>query len=133
MDPDPACMSGSNQVLQSWSSSLELFLRKVPGVQMQVVILSGFLAPDCLRHPLARTRRGFREQQIVAEIVQMVNQIYRNKDYQLYPRVSFSNPTRWIDIDPTGSGAVMQKVIDLACLLLQHHTGSEGDRPCLNR
>jgi hypothetical protein len=132
MDPDPACMSGSSQALESWSSSLEMFLRKVPGVQMQLVILSGFLAPDCLRHPLTRTRRGIREQQIVAEIVQMVNQIYRDKDYRLCPKVSFSSPTGWIDIDPTGAGVVMQKVIESARLLLQHHAGSEVDRSGLN-
>jgi len=133
MDPDPSCMNGSSEALVSWSSSLEMFLRKVPGVQIQVVILSGFLAPDCLRHPLARTRRGFREQQIVAEIVQMVNQIYRDKDYQLCPKVSFSSPARWMDIDPTGSGVVMRKIIEIAHLLLQHHAGSEVDRSDLNR
>ncbi|MFC2026097.1 hypothetical protein ACFLUC_02760, partial [Chloroflexota bacterium] len=52
LDPDPAYLPGAYERLADWSSSLEIFLRKVPQSLVLPTIVSGVFATECLRNPI---------------------------------------------------------------------------------
>lgn len=96
VDPDPASMPGAEQALRLWSKSIALVLSRVPGARLQVAIVSGVLAPACLRNPLTRLPKERWRQQKLAEFIQVIQQLLFKRDYKLTPRVYFG-PPRLVD------------------------------------
>ena len=92
VDPDPEVLPGAQESLTKWSSSVEILLKKVPQAKLVLTIVSGVLSPACLRHPLTRLRKGLRERQLTAEIVQIVQLMILGKKFNLTPRISFARP-----------------------------------------
>jgi hypothetical protein len=92
VEPDPAVVPGAEQTLAAWSPSVPLFLRQVPGVNLVVSIVSGVLAPSALRHPLTRLQEGWQARQLLAEIVQVSQQLVFKRRFGLEPAVRFAIP-----------------------------------------
>jgi len=127
IDPDPEFMPGSLDALRSWSPSLELILKKVPQTQVLVTIVSGVLNPRYLRNPFACLHKGIREQQKVAEFLQVAQQLILPKFRTLLPRVSFGSPITVESIlKAEGSSQVLVNIIAKAQQLLHEHTGKLG-------
>jgi hypothetical protein len=113
MDPDPSCIPGADAVLDTWSASPEVLLRAVPGAQVHVLGMSGFLESRNARNPLARLPRGQYERQIVAETFQMVGHLVFNRQIPHGPRVLFSPPYD-VSALADGSGRVLPRIIQIA-------------------
>jgi len=75
--------------MSAWSSSIELFLKKVPYARVLPTIVSGVLSPKFLTSPFVRFWHGVRDPQAVAEVIQVVIQMLFPKKVQLVPRISF--------------------------------------------
>jgi hypothetical protein len=92
VEPDPAVLPGAERDLQEWSPSLSMFLRQVPEAKLLVSIVSGVLSPACLDHPITRLRSEFRYKQVLAEIVQISQQMLFGRTFGLTPVVRFAPP-----------------------------------------
>lgn len=90
IEPDPAVLPGAEESLGSWSTSLDVILRRVPQAQVVLSIVSGVLTRAALRNPLSPFVRSVRERQKVAEIVQVAAQMLTRNQLGLSPRVSFT-------------------------------------------
>ena len=124
VDPDPAFLSGAYQELGVWSPSLELVMQKVPEVKVLVTIVSGVLAPACLRNPLTRLPKEKWQQQKLAEFLQVMQQLVFARNFGLTPKVSFAPPFTAAELMANGdSSDILQAIIDQARQLLAIHTG----------
>jgi hypothetical protein len=92
IDPDPAHMPGAVEEIENWSSSLGLFLRKVPETKLAITIVSGILAPFFTKHPLTMFRRERQDKQRIAEFFQGIRQMLSPGKILLNPELSFSPP-----------------------------------------
>jgi hypothetical protein len=90
VDPDPAFMPGAHEALDLWSPSLALFLRQVPETNLQVTIVSGVLDPRFLRNPIVKIRKRMVERQKLAEIIQIITQLFSSRQISVNPAVSFA-------------------------------------------
>ena len=127
LDPDPAFLPGAYEALGNWSSSLEIFLRKVPQTRVLVTIVSGVLSPSCLRNPLTRLRKEFWQQQRIAEYIQVIQMMFFTKKFNLNPKVTFGEPRIYGELLAAGSPeGIMSAIIDQARQVLTIHTASAG-------
>jgi hypothetical protein len=122
LEPDPACLPGAIDSLSKWSASLELLLRKVPETKLQVAILSRLIAPGSLNHPLARMQKDPHRRQIVAEIMQVTQQMVFSQKSTLRPRISFGKPFSAEQLRAAGAGSMMPAILRQAQDLLARHT-----------
>ena len=96
LDPDPSVLPGAAKALNDWSPSLEYLLRRVPNTQMVVTIVSGMLAESAINNPVTRYFDEFWMRLRVAEFVQLLQQSFLARNFDLAPSITFSEP---IDID----------------------------------
>lgn len=92
IDPDPAFLPGAEKALENWSSSVELFLRRVPQTRLLITMVSGVLVPGCMRNPLVRLRKIDWEQRRIAEFIQIIQQVLIPRRFNLKPRITFASP-----------------------------------------
>jgi len=92
VDPDPIVTPGAERELENWSESLDIVLRRVPETRLQAVIVSGVLAPSCLKHPLTRLLKERWRQQKLAEFIQVIQQLVLKRRFNLIPKLSFGDP-----------------------------------------
>lgn len=91
VDPDPAVMPGIEKYINTWSPSLAYVLKKVPQTKILVTIVSGVMSPTYINHPLTRLRGGGKwEKQIMAEMLQVIRQLFFPGKITLHPKVSFT-------------------------------------------
>lgn len=125
IDPDPVFLPGSSQALESWSKSLEIFLRRAPGTKVVPTIVSGVLDPATLRNPLTKLRREFWMQQRIAEYIQVAQMLMFHKKLELTPRVTFGKA---INLDTSDrawdSGELMELISASAKEVLKNHTSA---------
>ena len=127
VDPDPAVLPGAYQELGAWSPSLELVMRKVPEVKILVTIVSGVLAPACLRNPLTRFPKVDWQKRKLAEFLQVMQQLVFTRSFGLTPKISFAQPfTAKELLDNGDSSDILQLIISQARQLLAVHTGSSA-------
>lgn len=120
-DPDPDILPGAQQCFEEWSDSVSLLLRKVPETQFVPTVISGIVAPQYIKHPLARIQPNVQYKQRVAELFQIYDQLMRYKDTPLSkPRVSYFPPLRLADL-PSGTGRTNGNIGDLMQQLLTKH------------
>jgi hypothetical protein len=126
IDPDPEVLPGGQDALREWSPSVELMLRRVPEAQVLVTIVSGVLASACVRNPLTRLWKSATVRQGVAEGFQIIQQILFDRQFALFPRVSFAEPVTFEDLrGAAGFSEAMETLIERAQGLLAHHTASD--------
>jgi len=107
IDPDPAFMPGSEEELKHWTSSLGLFLRKVPQAKLAITLVSGVLAYDYINHPATIFRKGRVNKQRLSEFFQVMNQLLVPGKLMISPNLSFA-PT--LTLDDLGNYKDLKKV-----------------------
>jgi hypothetical protein len=118
VDPDPAIMPGSEETLQTWSKSLEIFLRKVPQTQVVPTIVSGILSRRSLKTPLLALARQDWEKRKLAEILKIIQLMVFRRPSSEIPSISFGQP---IGCDGLDQGEMMPTIITHAGSLLAAH------------
>ncbi len=104
IDPDPACMPGSEKEIEKWSGSLELFLRRVPQTKLQITMISGILLPQYVHHTFTRFRKERRDKQRISEFFQIMRQMLAPGEFLSSPQLSFVNPLSRDQLLSRGAG-----------------------------
>ena len=90
IEPDPAFMPHPDAEFDHWSGSLEIFMQRVPGLQILMTIASGVISPSAMRHPITRLRRSRPDRQRLAFFYQLARQMLSGREiFGLTPRVTF--------------------------------------------
>jgi 1-acyl-sn-glycerol-3-phosphate acyltransferase len=123
VEPDPAVSPGAEQSLSGWSTSIELFLRKVPQTIAVVAIASGVLSGKWFKNPLIKLWKKYEQRQKVAEIFQIASQILTGVKPSATPVVSFSPPLTIAELGgkDAAEGALLASLTEQARLLLSNH------------
>lgn len=123
VEPDPAVSPGAEQSLAGWSTSIELFLRKVPETVSIVAIASGILSKKWFRNPLIRLWKKYEQRQKVAEIFQIATQLLRGDKPASTPLISFSAPLTVNDLggEEAPEGRLLSSLTERARRLLVDH------------
>jgi hypothetical protein len=118
VDPDPASTPGSEETLQTWSKSLEIFLRKAPQTQVVPAIVSGILSRRSLKTPLLALARQDWEKRKLAEIFKIIQLMVFHRPSGDIPCISFGQPFRIAGLD---QAEIISAIIAQAgCLLAEH-------------
>src|SRR5215213_1782515 len=88
IEPDPAVLPGAVEALESWSESVDLFTRLVPGLTIVPAVVSGVLSPTALRNPLSFLRRRKEDREWLAATLQMLAPAL----YGVSARIEFGQP-----------------------------------------
>ncbi len=90
IEPDPAFMPHPDAEFDRWSRSLEIFLQRVPGLQILITIASGVISPSAMHHPITWFRRNRPDRQRLAFFYQLARQMLSGREiYGLIPRITF--------------------------------------------
>jgi len=122
IDPDPEVWGeeAANLEIESWSSSLELFLKKVPETKLIVTIASGVLDPAWAKSRSIRIAKPGLERRRLAEFGQVISQLLRPGRKKYNPHISFAPPVTLDDLGH-GKGEVMPNIKARARALLAEH------------
>lgn len=118
IDPDPAFMPEAMEEIDSWSRSVEIFLHRAPGTQVLVTIVSGVLASKYFRHPLTWLRKKRMDRQRIAEMLQTIQQLLKDKMPPIKPQVTIGIP---FELPQNDNLNAMQMIVDYAKQLLTSH------------
>jgi len=78
LEPDPAnAPADARASLGSWSRSVEIIARLVPGLSIVPALVSGAVSQRAFAHPVAVRRKTVREQQRVATLLQLAFRSYQ--------------------------------------------------------
>jgi hypothetical protein len=94
VDPDPDIAPGLEESLHTWSSSLDIFLRRAPQSWVVPAIVSRVLRPQYLSNPLVRIPKTKWEKRKLAEMIQVSRQMISHKPIDLTPRLTFGEAIR---------------------------------------
>jgi hypothetical protein len=115
VDPDPDIMPGAIEAISSWSPSIELIMRKVPQAKVLITVVKGVLSPLFIKHPIARLRKEIRDQQRLAEFLQVIQQMLIPRRLLLSPKVYFDVPITETELQPDGNSiGIMQSILNRA-------------------
>ena len=90
IEPDPAWMPHPDAEFDHWSRSLEIFMQRVPQLQILITIASGVISKSAMRHPLTWFRRNRPDRQRLAFLYQLARQMLSGKEiFGLTPRITF--------------------------------------------
>lgn len=134
VDPDPDVSSGAHEALDRWSPSLALFMRRAPQTKVVPVIVSGVLSPAWARSPITHLRSDPHNRQKIAEIFQVIQQLFFPNSLRMSPRLSFGAPASLAELldgnssDLTASTMTREIIARAHCLLDAH---MEGRSPAL--
>jgi len=90
IEPDPAFMPHPDAEFDHWSRSLEIFMQRVPQLQILITIASGVISQSAMHHPITWVRRTRPDRQRLAFLYQLARQMLSGKEiFGLMPRVTF--------------------------------------------
>jgi acyltransferase-like protein len=90
IEPDPAFMPHPEAEFDHWSRSLEIFMQRVPGLQILITIASGVIAQSAMRHPITWFRKTRPDRQRLAFMYQLARQMLSGREiFGLTPRITF--------------------------------------------
>ena len=89
VDPDPDMAPGLAASIDTWSGSLDIFLRRAPQTCVVPAIVSSVLNPRYFNNPLVRIPKTDWEKRKLAEMIQVSRQMMANKPIDLTPRLTF--------------------------------------------
>lgn len=123
IDPDPAVYPDAADHIDQWFASIELFLRRVPGVQVLLAIISGVVSPGWARSPLTWLRRGGVDKRRLAEFGQVSTQLLFPGRLMFAPRVTFAPPVTAEELREEAAGErLLPAVVARGRALLAEHT-----------
>lgn len=117
IEADPEFMQDPDGDFHRWSHSLEIFMQRVPNLQILVTMVSGVISPAAMRHPITWFRKSRPDKQRLAFIYQLARQILSGRQiFDLTPRVTFGEIL-------TGNHHkhVLAEVEQAACRTLEEH------------
>jgi len=126
IDPDPAVLPGAVDHLSRWSPSVELILKKVPEARVQVTIVSGVLSQKWMDSPIMRIWKDQLARQNVAGTAQVIRQLLLPSRLSVTPKVSFSTPLVWDQLQRYAAISKLDEIIASARQLLSTHTREGG-------
>jgi hypothetical protein len=90
IEADPDFMPDPEGEFNHWSRSLEIFMQRVPQLQVLVTIASGVISRSAMRHPITWLRKARSDRQRLAFLYQLARQMLSGKElFGLTPRVTF--------------------------------------------
>jgi len=90
IEADPEFMPNPDDEFHHWSRSLEIFMNRVPGLQILVTIASGVISQAAFHHPITWFRRHRPDKQRLAFLYQLARQFLTGREiFGLTPRVTF--------------------------------------------
>jgi len=90
LEPDPDFMPHPDADFIHWSRSLEIFLQRVPGLQILITIASGTISQSTFHHPVTRLRKARPDRQRIAFMITLARQMLSGRElFGLTPRVTF--------------------------------------------
>ena len=92
IDPDPSVYPNAEKDIESWSPSIDLFLRQVPEANVLVTIVSGIVSPKWAHHPITWLKRISWQKRRLAEFGQVIQQLFFPGQLYVSPQVSFAPP-----------------------------------------
>jgi hypothetical protein len=98
IDMDPSINQELANNFDEWSSSIPLFIRAVPGLQVITAVTQGVVSPNFLKLPIVKLRKTPIDQRRLAEFSQIIYQVIFRTDLRIEPRVFFSKPIESKDL-----------------------------------
>jgi hypothetical protein len=90
IEADPEFMPQADGEFNHWSRSLEIFMDRVPNLQILVTIASGVISRAAMQHPITWFRKSRPDRQRLAFIYQFIRQMVSGRQiFDLHPRVTF--------------------------------------------
>lgn len=90
IEADPNFMPHPDGEFHHWSRSLEIFLNRVPDLQILITMTSGVISKKAFRHPITWFRRHRPDKQRLAFLYQLARQFITGRElFGLTPRVTF--------------------------------------------
>lgn len=121
--------SQAREELAAWSGSLEIFLSRVPQVQVVLAITSGVMARSCWRNPLKYLRKTPLERRRIAEFLQVMLQMGWGWKFNLNARVSYA---RQSGLDSLEKDSLVDEVKKRAEALLIDHQAALKDEAAVH-
>lgn len=128
VDPDPSFHPEASHYLEKWSESVSLFLRRVPQTMVQTVLCSHVLMERYFRHPLTRFGKTLRQKLVIAEYIQMAEQLIRRQREKLMPVLLFGEAMWGSELLKTEPSAPHKVVVQAAQQLLKENLSSQKER-----
>jgi len=128
VDPDPSFHPEARGYLERWSESLNLFLHRVPQTMVQTVLCSHVLLERYFRHPLTRFGKTLRQRLVIAEYIQMAEQLVRRQKEKVMPYVLFGEPKRGTELLAAEPTAPHKVIVQDAQQLLEEHMSLQTER-----
>jgi len=117
IEPDPDLMPHPDVEFFHWSRSLEIFLERVPDLQILVTMVSGVISHSALHHPITWFRKHRPDKQRLAFLYQLTRQMLTGRElFGLTPRVTFGEV-----IQGNGRGSTFDEVKKAAHNTLLNH------------
>ena len=120
IDPDPAWMNDAEKEINGWSKSIEFLIRKIPKIQVMVVIVSRVLLPIYLHHPLTLLRKSRRDKQRISEFIQVIRQTLAPGKFKIEPYITFSGPIK-TSLDNLEGSTILSTLIEKGKILTLKH------------
>jgi hypothetical protein len=121
VDPDPDISSGLEKSIGTWSSSLEIFLRRAPQTCVVPAIVSNVLNKRYFNNPLVKIPKTAWEKRKLAEMIQVSRQMLANKPIDLTPRLTFGEPVRGETLRDSAGHTLPGLIAQAQQTLLQHN------------
>lgn len=123
IDPDPAFLPGSEEELDNWTSSLGLFMRKVPQTKLAITMVSNVLAKNFINHPATLFRKGRVNKQRLSEFFQVMYQLMAPGKLKVSPNLSFAPALTLDELGPhRDMKQITKEIIKKARDQLRFHT-----------
>lgn len=103
IEPDPACMPGAFESLETWSDSIGFFARLFPEACIVPAFVSGVIAAPSLHHPLTHLRRTQLDRERLAASLQIIARAFFPSLWPVHVEVKFGTPVSASDLAPSGS------------------------------
>lgn len=117
IEADPEFMPDPEGEFNHWSRSLEIFLQRVPGLQILVTIASGVISPRVFHHPVTWFRKARPDKQRLSFLYQLARQMLSGREiFGLTPRVTFGEIIRGSNHEH-----ILAEVEDAALRTLHQH------------
>jgi len=117
IEADPEFMPNPDGEFNHWSRSLEIFLQRVPGLQILVTIASGVISQAAFRHPITWFRKARPDRQRLAFLYQLARQMLSGRElFGLTPRVTFGEV-----VTGRSHEHILAEIEQAACRTLNQH------------
>lgn len=113
IDPDPAVSTGAVDHIKRWTEAVNLFIHSVPETKVVLTAISHILTVKWARHPLTWLRRGGLEKRRLAEVGQVMQQLFSPGSLYASPRVSFAPALSAIELGSSPREILLERETSL--------------------